>query len=56
MLAVDLRYYPPTKLVPTYTAIGEPEHVDFKENLFKAFTLFTRLIGLIAMFRSVGQY
>ena len=38
MLAVDFSVLPLAKQVPTYTALGEPEHVDFKENLIKALT------------------
>ena len=37
MLAIDFSVLPPAKLVPTLRP-GEPEHVDFEKNLFKAFT------------------
>ena len=41
MLVVNHSVLPPAELVPTYTAIGEPEHFDFRESLFKALTQVT---------------
>ena len=38
MLAVELSVLPPAKLLPTNTAIDEPEHEDFKDSLLEALT------------------
>ena len=48
MLAVGLSVLPPAKLVPILIGLrlGELEHVDFKENLVKAFTQVTSVASV----------